>query len=64
MMVYYDEWTGKPLDGPRIPDRQSSETCEHCGTELIMDCSRCGAPNCCPKCCSTEAAALAAKEGE
>lgn len=28
--------------------------CEHCGTEIYSgppDCPRCGAPNCCPKCC-------------
>jgi len=26
--------------------------CEHCGTELIDKCYRCGAPVCCPRCCA------------
>lgn len=26
--------------------------CEHCGTDLIYKCYRCGAPVCCPRCCA------------
>ena len=33
------------------------EVCEHCGTELMDQCLRCGAPVCCPRCCSESAAA-------
>lgn len=29
-----------------------SMTCDECGTELIDECLRCGAPQCCPKCCA------------
>ena len=25
--------------------------CEECGANLVQDCPRCGAPNCCPQCC-------------
>lgn len=28
--------------------------CEACGTKLIDQCFRCGAPQCCPKCCLEE----------
>ena len=28
-----------------------SNKCEYCGTTIIDDCWRCGAPQCCPKCC-------------
>ncbi len=27
------------------------ERCETCGTEIIDNCLRCGAPRCCPHCC-------------
>lgn len=27
-------------------------TCDTCGTEIIDNCQRCGAPQCCPKCCA------------
>jgi hypothetical protein len=30
----------------------AKETCETCGTVLIDDCVVCGAPTCCPKCCT------------
>ena len=26
-------------------------TCDECGTELVDECLRCGALQCCPKCC-------------
>lgn len=27
--------------------------CEHCGcSEIVRDCPKCGAPNCCPRCCA------------
>lgn len=30
----------------------TKQTCDTCGTELILDgCSECGAPICCPVCC-------------
>jgi hypothetical protein len=40
--------------------------CEACGTGLIDQCYRCGAPQCCPKCCieATAEAATLASEGE
>lgn len=28
---------------------------EHCGTKTIDGCLRCGAPQCCPKCCEEQA---------
>lgn len=34
-----------------------SEKCEYCGTDIYCgppDCPKCGAPNCCPKCCREE----------
>lgn len=28
--------------------------CENCGTKTIDRCLRCGAPQCCPRCCEVE----------
>lgn len=28
------------------------DKCDHCGTQLIDMCYKCGAPVCCPKCCA------------
>ncbi len=36
--------------------------CDHCGTEIVIDgCWRCGAPQCCPKCCDEAFRELAAQ---
>ncbi len=50
--VYVDRFTGKRVDklSDLLPS-QTEEKCEHCGTNLINRCPRCGAPVCCPKCC-------------
>jgi hypothetical protein len=48
-----DQYSGKPMDKPS--DALSSKNggrCETCGTETIDRCTRCGAPQCCPKCCA------------
>jgi len=54
MKIMYDELTGKPIDGlsDMLPDSSDNEFCDHCGTILIYRCLVCGAPVCCPKCCS------------
>ena len=26
-------------------------SCQFCGSGIIRDCVRCGAPQCCPRCC-------------
>src|SRR5882762_465745 len=39
-----DTWTPQP--------KVSKGVCEHCGTAIIDNCLRCGAPQCCPKCCA------------
>lgn len=47
-----DPYTGKALDC--VSDALPVETkdgCEHCGTHIINRCPRCGAPQCCPRCC-------------
>lgn len=47
-----DPYTGRPID--HLTDLLSSATgkrCEDCGTEIIDRCLRCGAPQCCPRCC-------------
>lgn len=50
-----DGWSGKPR-----ARTFEAEPCDHCGeTLVVIDCPRCGAPNCCPTCC-----APAAEEGE
>lgn len=48
-----DKFTGKPFDKPsdRLPRYQVGHHCEDCGSTLIRDCLRCGAPNCCDLCC-------------
>lgn len=33
------------------PTATSGAICEFCGTRVINDCLRCGAPQCCPNCC-------------
>jgi len=51
--MIYDKFTGKPVD--RVSDRFPSpgdNVCETCGTQIINHCLRCGAPQCCPKCCA------------
>lgn len=30
---------------------EGSQKCDECGTGLVDKCLRCGAPQCCPKCC-------------
>jgi len=30
----------------------TKSVCEDCGTTIIDNCIRCGAPQCCPKCCA------------
>ena len=30
---------------------QLSGKCDHCGADIIDNCPRCGAPQCCPQCC-------------
>lgn len=43
--------SGKPE--PSLPiGRSAGFKCDHCGSECICDCPWCGAPNCCPRCCS------------
>lgn len=32
--------------------------CEDCGTPIINNCPRCGAPQCCPKCCAKNSQAV------
>ena len=32
--------------------KELSEKCEVCGTNLVTRCLHCGAPVCCPKCCN------------
>lgn len=32
----------------RMPNKQF---CDVCGTECVDRCFKCGAPQCCPKCC-------------
>ena len=34
------------------PDWTNGVHCEHCGAWCIDNCLRCGAPQCCPQCCS------------
>lgn len=51
-MIQVDPWTGKPVD--RRSDLYPSfngRKCEDCGAECIDRCIRCGAPQCCPRCC-------------
>lgn len=50
--MLYDPWTGKPVD--KLSDflpTPNGKVCEDCGSECISRCPRCGAPQCCPKCC-------------
>ena len=52
MTQKYDRFSGKPVD--KITDlfpHETSEKCDVCGSNLINNCFRCGAPVCCPKCC-------------
>jgi hypothetical protein len=28
------------------------DKCDSCNTDIIINCQKCGAPNCCPKCCA------------
>ena len=43
----------------KCPEWSNSQRCESCGAWCIDNCVRCGAPQCCPQCCSinTERAA-------
>lgn len=53
-----DRFTGKSLDRPS--DNLSAlngRHCKTCGTGIIDRCQRCGAPQCCPKCCADDYAA-------
>lgn len=48
-------YTGKELD--KLSDnlqRLNGRICDQCGSECIDRCLRCGAPQCCPKCCAEE----------
>lgn len=53
MSVIRDRFTGKPIDkaSDRLP-RPNGGHCDECGSETIDHCPVCGAPQCCPKCCS------------
>ena len=42
-----------------VLERGQKMKCEECGTELIDQCLRCGAPQCCPKCCLEDAKLMA-----
>jgi hypothetical protein len=55
-METINQWTGKPQPHNGLPRRSDKEYCEngHDDTELIYDCVFCGAPVCCPKCCSED----------
>jgi hypothetical protein len=48
--------TGKEVDKPSdlLPYQSKDEYCEngHDDTRLIYNCLNCGAPVCCPECCS------------
>jgi hypothetical protein len=49
-----DRWTGKPRPAWTMDSRtyEDDEPCPYCGgTTVIMDCPKCGAPNCCIGCC-------------
>lgn len=52
-----DRWTNKPRPAWTLENRfRESDPCEHCeGTEVILDCPRCGAPICCYTCCDEAA---------
>lgn len=53
MIVYRDRFTGKLVDTmSHLFPSVIEETCDKCGTHLINRCIVCGAPVCCPKCCS------------
>jgi len=43
----------------KCPEWSNGQRCESCGAWCIDKCVRCGAPQCCPQCCSinTERAA-------
>lgn len=51
-MIIIDRFTGKPIPRPSdaLP-RLNGGKCDVCGTPTIDHCIRCGAPQCCPKCC-------------
>lgn len=38
-------------DEKNSSSQSSKRVCEDCGTPIIDNCIRCGAPQCCPKCC-------------
>lgn len=63
-----DGYTGKPLDRPQPLHVLNGGKCDHCGGPTIDRCERCGAPQCCPRCCleSEKAAAIdgGGSEGE
>lgn len=50
--MLFDPWTGKPIDqiSDFLPTR-AGYVCEECGADVISRCPRCGAPQCCPRCC-------------
>ncbi len=31
--------------------KKLEQECDDCGSQIIYNCARCGAPQCCPKCC-------------
>lgn len=57
-MVRFDEFTGKPVPETRVDMVPNGGTCETCGHETIDRCPRCGAPQCCPRCCEEARAEL------
>lgn len=55
-MARVDKFTGKPW--PREWSEMGNpngQQCDDCGTECIDRCPRCGAPQCCPRCCTGSA---------
>ena len=52
---HIDKFTGKQFDktSDHFP-HLNGKKCDICGTDKIDHCLRCGAPQCCPKCCSAD----------
>lgn len=48
-----NHFTGKPA--PSVFERPRNSIYEDCGTQLVCDCSHCGATVRCPKCCEASA---------
>ncbi len=49
MPMEYEEAMTPRKESEAVPDRQK---CDECGTKIIDQCFKCGAPQCCPKCCA------------